>query len=111
MMKSAKGWQKRFWVLDTKKPAQLTYYKNEKEKNSGRAAARLGTIALKHVKGVELASRGEGSEKGVRFDLQIDFQDEVRPGKSYATVSLMAESYQDCRKWVEALQKQGVELK
>jgi hypothetical protein len=64
------------------------------------------------VKGVELASRGEGSDKGVRFDLQIDFQDDSgRPGKSYATVSLMAESYQDCRKWVEALQKQGVELK
>jgi len=111
MMKSAKGWQKRFWVLDSKKPPHLAYYKNEKEKNSGRAAARLATIGIKHVKGVELALKGEGSDRGVRFDLQIDFAEDQRPGKGYAIVSLMAESYQDCRKWVEALQKQGVELK
>jgi len=93
-------------------PPRLDYYKNEKEKNSGRAGARLGTIELRSVFSCECNTTGKGSDKGVRFDITVCLQLSNAPvaltadnESSFRTISLMAPTADTCKKWVEYIDK------
>jgi len=107
-------WQKRFFVLDmstpTGPPPRIDYYKSEKEKNSGRVGARLGTIELKTIFSCEANTTGKGSEKGVRFDITVCLSNtplvlSAENENQFKTISLMAPTTEQCKRWVEYVDK------